>query len=197
MRIEDIKKLREATGAGMMDAKSALEEAGGDFDKAVIVLRKKGLAMAAKKAERKATAGVIESYVHGGKIGVLVEVNCETDFVARTDDFKEFCRDVAMHIAATNPTYLSPDEISNKELAKEREIIKEEVTASGKPAEHVEKIIEGKLNKWYEEVCLSNQPFVKDPDQTIEQLRQALVAKLGENIVIRRFARFEVGGEPS
>ncbi|TXI86423.1 MAG: translation elongation factor Ts [Chryseobacterium sp.] len=197
MSIEDIKKLRESTGAGMMDAKSALEEAGGDFDKAVTVLRKKGLAKAAKKAERNAAAGVIESYVHGGKIGVLVEVNCETDFVARTDDFKEFCRDVAMHIAATNPTYLSSDEIPAKELEKEKGVIKEEVAASSKPAEHANKIIEGKLSKWYEEVCLLNQSFVKDPDQTIEQLRQALVAKLGENIVIRRFARLEVGGESS
>ena len=197
MSIEDIKKLRESTGAGMMYAKSALEEAGGDFDKAVTVLRKKGLAKAAKKAERNAAAGVIESYVHGGKIGVLVEVNCETDFVARTDDFKEFCRDVAMHIAATNPTYLSSDEIPAKELEKEKGVIKEEVAASGKPAEHADKIIEGKLSKWYEEVCLLNQSFVKDPDQTIEQLRQALVAKLGENIVIRRFARLEVGGESS
>lgn len=194
MSIEDIKKLRESTGAGMMDAKGALEEAGGDFDKAVTVLRKKGLAKAAKKAERTAAAGVIESYVHGGKIGVLVEVNCETDFVARTDDFKEFCRDVAMHVAATNPTYLDTDAIPKAELDKEKAIVKDEVLASGKPAEHADKIIEGKLSKWYEEVCLLNQPFVKDPDQTIEQLRQALVAKLGENIVVRRFARLEVGG---
>lgn len=194
MSIEDIKKLRESTGAGMMDAKAALEEAKGDFDKAVAVLRKKGLAKAAKKAERSAAAGVIESYVHGGKIGVLVEVNCETDFVARTDDFKDFCRDVAMHIAATNPTYLNSGEIPTKELDKEKAVIKEEVAASGKPAEHAEKIIEGKLSKWYGEVCLMDQSFVKDPEQTIEQLRQALVAKLGENIVIRRFSRLEVGG---
>lgn len=193
MNIEDIKKLREATGAGMMDAKAALEEAGGDYEKAVAVLRKKGLAKAAKKAERTAGVGVIESYVHGGKIGVLVEVNCETDFVARTDDFKEFTRDVALHIAAANPSYVSSEDIPEDELNKEKDMIKEEVSASGKPAEHAEKIIEGKLSKWYEEVCLLNQPFVKDPNQTIEQLRQALVAKLGENIVIGRFTRLEVG----
>lgn len=193
MNIEDIKKLREATGAGMMDAKSALEEAGGDYEKAVAVLRKKGLAKAAKKAERTAGVGVIESYVHGGKIGVLVEVNCETDFVARTDDFKEFTRDVALHIAAANPSYVSSEDIPEDELNKEKDMIKEEVAASGKPAEHAEKIIDGKLSKWYEEVCLLNQPFVKDPNQTIEQLRQALVAKLGENIVIARFTRLEVG----
>lgn len=193
MNIEDIKKLREATGAGMMDAKSALEEAKGDYEKAVVVLRKKGLAKAAKKAERSAGVGVIESYVHGGKIGVLVEVNCETDFVARTDDFKEFTRDVALHIAASNPTYVSSENIPEDELNKEKDLIKEEVAASGKPAEHAEKIVEGKLSKWYEEVCLLNQPFVKDPNQTIEQLRQSLVAKLGENIVINRFTRLEVG----
>ena len=193
MNIEDIKKLREATGAGMMDAKSALEEAKGDYEKAVVVLRKKGLAKAAKKAERSAGVGVIESYVHGGKIGVLVEVNCETDFVARTDDFKEFTRDVALHIAASNPTYVSSENIPEDELNKEKDLIKEEVAASGKPAEHAEKIVEGKLSKWYEEVCLLNQPFVKDPNQTIEQLRQALVGKLGENIVISRFKRLEVG----
>jgi elongation factor Ts len=193
LNIEDIKKLREATGAGMMDAKAALEEAKGDYDKAVAVLRKKGLAKAAKKAERTAGVGVIESYVHGGKIGVLVEVNCETDFVARTDDFKEFTRDVALHIAASNPSYVSSEDIPEDELNKEKDLIKEEVAASGKPAEHAEKIVEGKLSKWYEEVCLLNQPFVKDPNQTIEQLRQALVAKLGENIVISRFKRLEVG----
>ena len=193
MNIEDIKKLREATGAGMMDAKSALEEAKGDYEKAVVVLRKKGLAKAAKKAERSAGVGVIESYVHGGKIGVLVEVNCETDFVARTDDFKEFTRDVALHIAASNPSYVSSEDIPEDVLNKEKDIIKEEVAASGKPAEHAEKIVEGKLGKWYEEVCLLNQPFVKDPNQTIEQLRQALVGKLGENIVISRFKRLEVG----
>ncbi|MEI6741667.1 MAG: translation elongation factor Ts [bacterium] len=194
MNIEDIKKLRETTGAGMMDAKAALEEAGGDFDKAIAVLRKKGLAKAAKKADRTTAVGVIESYVHSSKIGVLVEVNCETDFVARTDDFKAFTKDLAMHITASNPAYLNPQEIPEDELNKEKDAIKDEVLASGKPAEVVDKIIEGKLDKWYQEVCLSEQSFIKDPDQTIEQLRQALVGKLGENIVIARFVRFEVGG---
>ena len=194
MNIEDIKKLRETTGAGMMDAKAALEEAGGDFDKAIAVLRKKGLAKAAKKADLTTAVGVIESYVHSSKIGVLVEVNCETDFVARTDDFKAFTKDLAMHVAASNPAYLNPQEIPEDELNAEKDAIKDEVLASGKPAEVVDKIIEGKLGKWYQEVCLSDQPFIKDPDQTIEQLRQALVGKLGENIVIARFVRFEVGG---
>ncbi|MSR89642.1 translation elongation factor Ts [Patescibacteria group bacterium] len=194
MNIEDIKKLRATTGAGMMDAKAALEEAGGDFDKAIAILRKKGLAKAAKKADRSTAVGVIESYVHSSKIGVLVEVNCETDFVARTDDFKAFTKDLAMHITASNPTYLNPQEIPEDELNAEKDAIKDEVLASGKPAEVVDKIIEGKLGKWYQEVCLSDQLFIKDPEQTIEQLRQALVGKLGENIVIARFVRFEVGG---
>lgn len=194
MSIEDIKKLREATGAGMMDAKKALEESGGDYDKAITVLRKKGLAKAAKKADRTTAVGVIESYVHGGKIGVLVEVNCETDFVARTDDFMQFTKDLAMHIAAANPTYLNSSEIPEDELKKERDIALDEVVASGKPKEHADKIVEGKLSKWHEQICLVDQPFVKDPSQTIEQLRQALVGKLGENIVIKRFVRMEVGG---
>lgn len=194
MDIEAIKKLREATGAGMMDAKSALEEAKGDFDTAITVLRKKGLAKAAKKADRRAAVGVIESYIHGGKIGVLVEVNCETDFVARTEDFQQFCRDVAMQVAATSPIYLDSKAIPEADLDKEKAVIQEEVSASGKPSEYTEKIVEGKISKWYEEVCLMNQKFVKDPEKSIEQLRQELVAKLGENIVVRRFARIEVGG---
>ncbi len=194
MNIEDIKKLREATGAGMMDAKAALEKANGDFDKAIIVLRKKGLAKAVKKAGREATVGVIESYVHGNQIGVLVEVNCETDFVARTDDFKQFTRDLAMHIAASSPIYLGVEEIPEDELNSQKDVIKEAAQASGKPDSHISKIIDGKLAKWYSEVCLTHQPFIKDADQTIEQLRQALVGKLGENIVISRFVRFEVGG---
>ncbi len=194
MNIENIKKLRGATGAGMMDAKSALEEAKGDYDKAIEVLRKKGLAKAAKKADRAAENGVIEAYVHGEKIGVLVEINCETDFVARTDDFKAFTRDVAMHIAATDPSYVDTTDIPEDIIEKERALITEEVVASGKPAEHAEKIVAGKLDKWYAEVCLLRQPFVKDPDQTIEALTKALIAKLGENIVIRRFVRFELGG---
>lgn len=193
MNIEDIKKLRETTGAGMMDAKAALEEAKGDFDKAIEVLRKKGLAKAAKKADRVAENGVVEAYVHGDKIGVLVEINCETDFVARTDDFKAFTHDIAMHIAAANPLYLTEDDIPEEVIEKEKSIITEEVVASGKPAEFADKIVQGKLGKWYEEVCLMNQTFVKDPDHTIADLTTALIAKLGENIVIRRFARMELG----
>lgn len=191
--IEDIKKLREATGAGMMDAKAALTEAKGDFDKAVEIMRLKGMAKASKKADRTASAGVIKSYVHGEKIGVLVEINCETDFVARTDDFKEFASDIAMHIAASNPSYTNRDSVDKAELKKETEIIKKEVAASGKPAEFANKIVEGKLQKWYQEVCLYNQPFVKDPDKTIEDITKEIIGKLGENIVIKRFSRLELG----
>ena len=193
--IEDIKKLRAATGAGMMDAKAALQEAKGDYDKALEVLRVKGLAKAAKKADRATENGVVESYVHGGQIGVLVEVACETDFVARTDDFKTFTHDLAMHIAAADPQYLDEDSVPEDAIEKEKAVIKKEVAESGKPAEHAEKIIEGKLKKYYQEVCLMDQPFVKDPSTTIEELRKALVAKLGENIVVRRFVRMSLGGE--
>lgn len=191
--IDDIKKLREATGAGMMDAKAALTEAKGDFDKAVEIMRLKGMAKASKKADRTASAGVIKSYVHGDKIGVLVEINCETDFVARTDDFKEFASDIAMHIAASNPSYVNVDGVDKKELAKETDIIKKEVAGSGKPAEYADKIVEGKLQKWYQEVCLYNQPFVKNPDKTIEDITKEIIGKLGENIVIRKFSRLELG----
>lgn len=191
--IEDIKKLREATGAGMMDAKAALTEAKGDFDKAVEIMRLKGMAKASKKADRTASAGVIKSYVHGDKIGVLVEINCETDFVARTDDFKEFAQDIAMHIAASNPSYVNRDSVDKAELKKETEIIKKEVATSGKPAEFADKIIDGKLQKWYQEVCLYDQPFIKDPDKTIEEITKEIIGKLGENIVIKRFSRLELG----
>lgn len=191
--IEDIKKLRETTGAGMMDAKAALTEAKGDFDKAVEIMRLKGMAKASKKADRTASAGVIKSYVHGEKIGVLVEINCETDFVARTDDFKQFASDIAMHIAASNPSYISRDTVDKAELKKEIEIIKKEVVASGKPAEFADKIVEGKLQKWYQEVCLYDQPFVKDPDKTIDDITKEIIGKLGENILIKRFSRLELG----
>jgi elongation factor Ts len=194
INIEDVKKLRDMTGAGMMAAKNALEEAGGDMDKAVEVLRLAGQASAAKKADREAKNGVIEAYVHGGKIGVLVEINCETDFVARTDDFKNFAHDVAMHIAAASPEYVSPDDVPEAIIEKEKEIYAAEVEGSGKPAEVVEKIVAGKLNKYYEMVCLTHQPFVKDPDKTIDELTKALIGKLGENIVIRKFSRLELGG---
>jgi elongation factor Ts len=191
--IEDIKKLREATGAGMMDAKAALTEAKGDFDKAVEIMRLKGMAKASKKADRTASAGIIKSYVHGDKIGVLVEINCETDFVARTDDFKEFASDIAMHIAASNPSYVNKNSVDKVELKKETELIKKEVAKSGKPAEFADKIVEGKLQKWYQEVCLCDQPFVKDPDKTIDDITKEIIGKLGENIVIKRFSRLELG----
>jgi elongation factor Ts len=189
--VEDIKKLRESTGAGMMKAKEALEASGGDFDKAITYLREKGEATAAKKADREARAGLIESYVHGGRIGVLVEINCETDFVARTEDFKAFARDIAMHVAATNPEYLNAEAVPAEVVEKEKAIYRKEV--EGKPAEIIEKIVEGKLAKYYEQVCLVNQPFVKDPDVSVGKLTTNLVAKLGENIVIRRFERLELG----
>jgi elongation factor Ts len=189
----DVKKLRDQTGAGMMKAKEALEASDGNFDKAVIWLREKGEATAAKKADREARAGVIESYVHSGRIGVLVEINCETDFVAMTPEFKEFARDVAIHIAAANPEYLNPESVPAEVVAQESAIYRKE--AEGKPAEVVEKIVQGKLDKFYATVCLVNQPFVKDPDVSIAKLTTQLVAKLGENIVIRRFERLELGGQ--
>lgn len=181
------------TGAGMMDAKNALEEAKGDLDKAVEIMRLKGIAKADKKADRTASAGLVEAYVHGDKIGVLVEVNCETDFVARTDEFKSFARDIAMHVAATNPLYLDKDSVDQDALAKEKSTVEKEVAASGKPKEFEDKMIEGKLSKWYEQVCLLNQPFIKDDSKTIEQLTKELIGKLGENIVIKRFSRIELG----
>jgi len=189
--IEDIKKLREQTGAGMMKAKEALEASGGDFDKAVVWLREKGEATAAKKADRETRAGLVEGYVHSGRIGVLVEINCETDFVARTEDFKQFARDIAMQVAATNPEYLNPEAVPAEIVEREKGIYRKE--AVGKPEAVAEKIVEGKLAKYYEQVCLVNQPFVKDPDVTVGKLTTNLVAKLGENIVIRRYERMELG----
>jgi len=187
----DIKKLRDMTGAGMMTAKSALEAADGDIDKAVEHLRKAGQASAAKRGDREARAGLIESYTHAGRIGVLVEVNCETDFVARTEDFKTFAHDVAMQVAATGPDYIKPEDVPEDIVAKEREIYASE--AKGKPAEVVEKIVAGKLDKFYAENCLVKHPFIKDPDTNLEALQTALIAKLGENVVIRRISRFELG----
>ncbi|NOX21195.1 MAG: translation elongation factor Ts [Nitrospirae bacterium] len=192
---EMVKNLREKTGAGMMDCKKALTEAEGDFDKAVELLRKKGLAAAEKKAGRQASEGIIASYIHMDKIGVLVEVNCETDFVARTDDFKQFVKDVAMHIAAASPRYVKREDIPEEVINKEKEIYREQI--KGKPEHVIDKIVEGKLEKFYSEVCLLDQVFVKDPEQkkTIKELLTELIAKLGENIVIRRFVRFQLGEE--
>ncbi len=190
---EDVAKLRAMTGAGMMSAKNALVEAGGDIDKAVELLRLSGQASARKKADRQASNGIVESYVHGGKIGVLVEINCETDFVARTDDFKQFAHDIAMQVAATAPDYVSPDSIPEQMIEKEKELYRAEIKDSGKSAEVVDQIVQGKLEKYYENVCLTHQPFIKNPDQTVADLITELVSKVGENIVVRRFVRLELG----
>lgn len=189
-----VKELRERTGAGMLDCKKALDETNGDIDKAIAVLREKGLAAAANKAGRIATEGVVESYIHGGgRIGVLVEINCETDFVGKTDQFKEFARDIAMHIAAANPKYVRREEVPAEELEKEEEILKNQALNEGKPEKIVEKMVEGRINKYYEENCLMEQAFIKDPDKTINTLLNEKISTIGENISIRRFARFELG----
>ncbi|GIO36131.1 elongation factor Ts [Paenibacillus antibioticophila] len=189
-----VKELREKTGAGMLDCKKALEEANGDLTKASEILREKGLAAAANKAGRVATEGVVESYIHaGGRIGVLVEINCETDFVAKTDQFKDFARDVAMHIAAMNPRYVRREEVPQDEIEKEKEILKAQALNEGKPEKIVEKMVEGRIGKYYEEFCLLEQSFVKDPDKTISALVNEKISAIGENISIRRFVRYELG----
>lgn len=189
-----IKDLRERTGSGMSDCKKALVETDGDVDKAIEFLRKKGLAKAAKKAGRVATEGLVHSYIHGGgRIGVLVEINCETDFVARNDDFVEFTNEVALQIAAMNPQYVSIDELPADVVEKERSIRVATAKESGKPDKIIDKIVDGQIKKWSKEICLLDQPWVKDNDKTIQDLTQSLVAKLGENIKIRRFTRFELG----
>ena len=189
-----VKELREKTGAGMMDCKKALAETGGDFEKAIEFLRKKGIASAAKKAGRATKEGAVYSYIHGeGKVGVLVEINCETDFVARTEQFRGFVKDVAMHVAAANPTYVRSEEVPADVLTKEKEIAVAQMQASGKPAAVLEKIAEGKIKKFYEDSCLLNQAFVKDPNKTIEQLLKETIAALGENISVRRFTRYVLG----
>ena len=191
---QQVKELREKTGAGMMNCKQALVEAGGDMDKAVRILREKGVAAAAKKATRAAREGLVGEYIHaGGKLGVLVEVNCETDFVARTSDFQTLVRDIAMHIAASNPTYVRSSEVPEEEITGESEIYRIQAQKEGKPDHIADKIVEGRLKKYYSEVCLYDQAFVKDPDVTIEELVGSMVAKLGENILVRRFARFKIG----
>jgi elongation factor Ts len=189
-----VKELRERTGAGMMDCKAALAETGGDIEKAIDFLRKKGMAAAVKKAGRTTSEGAVGSYIHGGgKMGVLVEINCETDFVARTDGFQELVRDIAMHIAAADPRFVSRDEVTPAVLERERTIHAEQAAASGKPANVVQKIVDGKMEKFYSEHVLLEQPFVKNGDLTIQQLVSAAVGKMGENIQIRRFARFKLG----
>ena len=185
-------ELRESTGAGLMDCKKALVEADGDLDQAVELLRKRGVAKAAKKAGREASEGLVDTYIHlGGKVGVLCEIGCESDFVAKTDDFKQFVRDIAMHIAAASPVCVSREEIDPAILEAERKVA--EGQAEGKPAQAVEKIVEGKLNKFLSENCLLEQAYVKNPDQTIQEVLTGKIAKMGENMVIRRFARFQVG----
>lgn len=189
-----VKELRERTSAGMMDCKRALENCNGDMDKAADFLREKGLAAAAKKSGRVAAEGVVDAYIHmGGKIGVMVEVNCETDFVAKNAEFKAFVHDVAMHIAATNPLYLRKDEVPQEALDHERDILRAQALNEGKPEKIVEKMVEGRLEKYYKDYCLLEQPFVKDPDLTVFQLVQQQIAKIGENITIRRFVRYQMG----
>ena len=191
---QDVKTLRERTGAGMMDCKKAMVETDGDMEKAIELLREKGLAAAAKKAGRIAAEGVVDSYIHmGGRIGVLVEVNCETDFVAKTDDFRNLVHDVALQIAAANPTYVNPEDVPAAVLEAEKEILRAQALNEGKPEKIVEKMVEGRIKKYYEDNCLMNQRFVKDPDVTIGQLVTEKTAKIGEKISIRRFVRFEMG----
>ncbi len=192
--LDEIKKLRFKTSAGMMDCKAALKEAGGDIEKAVAVLRKKGIAKAAKKASRIAGQGIIESYIHtGNRIGVLLEVNCETDFVARNSEFRKITKEIAMQVAAANPLYVSRECVPKDSIEREKDIYRSQV--KGKPANVAEKIVEGKLDKYFSEACLLEQPFIKDPNFKINEIITQLIAKLGENIVVKRFTRFEVGEE--
>lgn len=194
MNAKLVKELREKTGCGMMDCKNALVEANDNIDKAIEILREKGLAKTAKKSGRIAAEGVVQSYIHmGGKIGVLVEVNCETDFVAKTDGFLKFAKDVAMHIAASNPKYVSREEVPAEEVEHEKEILKVQALNEGKPEKIIDKMVEGRLKKFYEEICLLDQPFVKNPDITIGDFVKEEIMAIGENVKIRRFARFQMG----
>ncbi len=191
---EMVRDLRERTGAGMMDCKRALTEANGDMEKAIDLLREKGLAAAAKKAGRIAAEGIVEAYIHGGgRIGVLVEVNCETDFVAKTDEYKEFCRNIAMQIAAANPEYVTREEVPADVLEREKSIARAQAINDGKPEKILDKIVDGRIEKFYKEVCLMEQVYIKNNDQTVSQYLTEKIAKMGENISIRRFARFVVG----
>lgn len=189
-----VKELRERTGAGMMDCKKALEATGGDIEKAIDELRTKGLAKAAKKAGRIASEGTVISYIHGGgRIGVLVEVNCETDFVAKTDEFKQLAYDIAMQIAASNPIYIRREEVPQAVLDHEKEVLRAQALEEGKPEKVIDKMVEGRLEKYFKENCLLEQAYIKDPDKTVEQMVLETVARIGENINVRRFARYEVG----
>jgi elongation factor Ts len=190
----DVKELREKTGAGMMDCKKALEETKGNFEQAVDWLRAKGLSKAAKKSGRVAAEGLVSSYIHaGGRIGVLLEVNSETDFVARNEEFQNFCRDVSMHIAALGPQFVSQNDIDEGTREREKSVLRAKAIEEGKKPEFLEKILDGQIKKWAAEICLMDQKFVKNPDVTVSQLLQELIAKIGENLVIRRFVRFELG----
>jgi elongation factor Ts len=188
-----VKELRERTGAGMLDCKKALEETNGDIEKAIDILREKGLSKAAKKSGRIAAEGLIDSYIHNGRIGVLIEVNSETDFVAKNDEFKQFVRDMAMQVAASNPKYVSREDVPEERVEKEKEILKAQAINEGKPEHIAVKIVEGRLEKFYEEICLLEQPFIKDPDIKVQDLLNNKISKIGENIKIRRFVRYEVG----
>lgn len=188
-----VKELREKSGAGMLDCKNALVETEGNVEKAIDYLREKGLASAAKKSSRIASEGLVDSYIHGGRIGVIVEVNSETDFVAKTDEFKEFVKDMAMQIAASNPKYVSRDEVPEEEVAREREVLVQQAVNEGKPEAIANKMVEGRIEKFYEQICLLDQNFIKDPSVKIRDLLGAKISKIGENLIIRRFVRFEVG----
>ncbi len=189
-----VKELRERTGAGMMDCKKALTESNGDMEKAIEILREKGLAAAAKKAGRIASEGIVDAYIHGGgRIGVLIEVNSETDFVAKNEEFRQFVKDMAMQVAATNPLYVKREEVDPQVIAKEREIFKAQALNEGKPEKIVEKMVEGRIEKYYKEICLLEQPFIKDTDKTVQDMLSLMIAKIGENLSIRRFVRFEKG----
>ena len=191
---QDVKALRDLTGAGMMDCKKALVEANGDSKRAQEILREKGLAAAQKKSGRIAAEGIVESYIHmGGKIGVLVEVNCETDFVAKTDEFKAFVRDIAMQIAAANPRYVSSGEVPEDVVENERRVLKAQAMNEGKPEKIAEKMLEGRLKKFYKDICLLDQPFIRDPDKSVQTLLTETIARIGENISIRRFTRYQMG----
>lgn len=189
-----VKELRDQTGAPIIDCKNALNETEGNIDKALEVLRIKGVAKASKKAGRETHEGIITSYIHGGgKIGVMVEINCETDFVARNEEFQSVAKELAMQIAANNPKYITKDEVPDEEVEKEKDILKAEVVESGKPEEMADKIVEGKINKYYEEVCLLEQPYIREPKTKVGDLLKSLIAKIGENIVIKRFVRYQLG----
>ncbi|NLW07444.1 MAG: translation elongation factor Ts [Clostridia bacterium] len=190
----EVKALRERTGAGMMDCKKALQESNGDVERAIEYLRKKGLATAAKRAGKAANQGLVHAYIHGGgRLGVLIEVNCETDFVAKTEDFQELVHNLAMQVAASRPEYVAREDVPEEVIAKEKEILREQALNEGKPEKIVDKIITGRLEKFYQEVCLMEQPFIKDMDRTVQDLINEIVGKLGEKIVVRRFVRYEVG----